>query len=237
MKKILALTMGLMVLGSGALAQEKGVKETTIAAGITATDGNSEITQGNATLLSTYKTSQSECRGGVEFNYGTISGDTTNENGKVFAGYRRTVSDRVYGLTDITLAYDAIADIDYRLTLAPGLGYYVAKNDKTTFGVEFGPAYVWEEVSGVSDDYFALRFADRIEHKLSDTAKIWQAAEYLPRADDFDDYLLNAEIGAEAAMNASFSLRLVASDKYDSTPAEGKQRNDLTITGAVVYKL
>ena len=242
MKHVRGLMMALVLVAGAAGAEETKAApkswDTSIAAGVTASDGNSDIMQGTVNVLT-----ENDCanggafRAGLDFSYGEISGDTTNENGKVFAGYRQPIKDRWYGLADLTVAYDNIADVDYRVTLAPGLGYYAMKSDVVTLGLEAGPAYIWEKVDGEKDDYFALRFATRYDRKLSDTSKTWFAAEYLPRADDFDDYLLNAEIGVEAQINATMALRLAFTDKYDSTPAEGRERNDSTITGSLVYKL
>jgi hypothetical protein len=88
-----------------------------------------------------------------------------------------------------------------------------------------------------------------VAYAFSDKAKIWQSAEYLPKANDFGDYLLSAEVGAEAAMNSRVSLRIVLQDKYDSTPAivladkndsasgSALNANDLTLIAGVAIKL
>jgi hypothetical protein len=55
--------------------------------------------------------------------------------------------------------------------------------------------------------------AERYELKLGDASKVWEATKYLPALDDFDNYLLSSEIGAEAAMNTHLSLRVLAQEK------------------------
>ena len=147
------------------------------------------------------------------------------------------MNERLYGYFDLSYFYDEIGDIDYRITASPGLGYFLVKDAVQSFALETGPSYIWEKVGGVEDDYLGVRFFEKYERKLSDTAKVWESVEYLPRLDDFDDYLLSAEIGVEAAMNSSLSLRLVIVDKYDSTPAPEKKENDVTVTGSLVYKI
>lgn len=59
-------------------------------------------------------------------------------------------------------------------------------------------------------EYVTLRVAERFERKLTETAKVWQLAEWLPKVDDFSDYRLNIEIGIEAAISKAFSVRVVA---------------------------
>ncbi len=92
-------------------------------------------------------------------------------------------------------------------------------------------------MAGIEDDKIALRMAERGVLKTSATSKIWESIEYLPAIDDFSDYLINAEAGAEAAMNSRLSLRLVLQDKFDSTPGKGLKQNDLVLIGGLTFKL
>lgn len=213
---------------------------TKLSAGLTLADGNSESLQANASLISEgEKQGLGSVRAGIEANYGETTKDdveeTTINNARAFVNTRKTLSPLTFGVLDLSVLRDDIADVDYRVTVSPGLGAYAFKRDTCSLAFEAGPAYVWEKVGGVSDDYLALRFAERFTVAPSATSKLWQAVEYIPKASDFGDYLLSAEIGAEAALNARLNLRLVFQDKYDSTPAEGLEENDLVvIAGASV---
>lgn len=225
------------VLVSGASAQTNEWK-TSISLGVNSTDGNSDTLSLNGGILSEKITDKDSWRIGADGQYGETDGEKNNEQAKGLAAYRHILTGRTYGLLGMTLAYDAVADIDYRLAVSPGLGYYFLKDDKATLGVELGPTWIKEKVSGVEDDYFAARLGERFDYKVSATAKIWQAAEYLPSVDDAqDDYLFNAEIGIEAQVNAKVALRLVAKDTYDSTPGEDREKNDTSVVGALVYTL
>lgn len=227
------LAVGMWTAG----AQAEGFK-TSLSLGANATDGNSETITLTAGVLTERKTDVDSWRFGVDGQYGEVGSSTTNEQAKAFAGYRHTISGRTYGLLDASVAYDAIADIDYRLIVSPGLGYYLVKEAATTLGLELGPSYIKEDVGDVEDDYFALRIAERFDRTLSASAKCWQAAEYLPSLDDFqDDYLLNVEVGVEAQINATASIRFVVKDAYDSTPAPDREKNDLSVVAALAYSL
>ena len=220
---------------------QKGVV-TTFSAGLTLTDGNSETLAANAALKTEGdKEGLGSVLAGVEANYGESTvdevEDTTVENAKVFANVKKTLSPRTFGYLDASVLYDDVALIDYRATVGPGLGAYLIKNDKRTLSLEAGPSYVWEQVDGASDDYLALRFAERYTCQISATAKIVQSLEYMPAADDFDDYLLNGEIGVEAAMTERVSLKLVLQDKYDSTPATETEYNDLSLIAGLGFAL
>ena len=243
------------VAGMTALGQEvaeeqapaKGSFETKLSIGATLTDGNSETMQANSSLITEgEKEGFGSVRAGIEANYGetttkttdadgvvTENSDTTIKNANIFVGTKKTITELTFWSINASTLYDDIAEIDYRATLSPGLGFYLIKNDTTSLSMEVGPAYVWEKVSGVTDNYLALRLGERFDYAISDTAKIWQSLEYLPKADDFGDYLLNVEVGAEAAMNSTMSLRLVLQNKHDSTPGDGLEKNDLVLIGGI----
>ena len=81
-----------------------------------------------------------------------------------------------------------------------------------------------------------LRVSERWEFALSKTAKLWEQVDYLPEVDAWGTYLVNAEAGAEAAINTRLSLRIVATDKFNSEPAADRLRNDITLVSSLVYK-
>lgn len=232
-----------VVMAVGAVcAEEAAPFKTALNAGLTLTDGNSETMQANASLVTEgERKGLGSVRAGIEAQYGetTVDGekDTTVNNARGFVNARKTVTPRTFGYLDASVMHDDIADIQYRATVGPGLGVYLVKNDKTALSAEAGPSYVWEKVDGKRDDYLALRFAERFSQVLSPTAKAWQAVEYLPKADDFGDYLLRAEAGIEATLTTRMNLRLVLQDTYDSTPGKDLEKNDLTLIAGVGIKL
>jgi putative salt-induced outer membrane protein YdiY len=244
MKAILTMgaCVGAVLMAQAGEPEKPASFKNTLSAGLTAADGNSETMQANASLVSEgEKQGLGSVRAGIEANYGETTRDdvkeTTVNNAKAFANVKKTFSPLTFGSVDASVMQDEIADVDYRATLGPGLGTYAFKRDVCSLSFEAGPAYVWEKVGGASDDYLALRFAERLTLAPGATAKFWQSAEYLPKASDFGDYLLNGEIGAEAAMNARLNLRLVFQDKYDSTPAPGYEENDLAVIAGVSVSL
>lgn len=256
MKKFLMILAAVGLAVSAPAAEKKAEKAaaakkdgftTALNAGLTLTDGNSETLAANASLVTEgEKQGLGSVRAGVEGNYGestttrtttaadgtattTDESDKTVDNAKIFANVKKTLSPRTFAALDASALYDDIALVDYRAMLGPGLGAYLVKNDKRELSLEAGPSYVWEKVDGISDDYLALRFAERYTCQATKTAKLVQALEYTPEAGDFNNYLLTGEVGIEAAMNAHLNLRVVVQDKYDSTPAAGAEYNDVSL--------
>jgi len=236
------MVMGVLAVAVVAQAQEPAAAmKTTLSAGVTLTDGNSETLQVNGSLVTEgEKPGLGSVRAGVEANYGEDTvGDveeTTVNNAKAFANAKKSLCPRTFAYGDTVALQDDVADVTYRLTVGPGLGGYLVKNDRTALSVEAGPSYLWEEVADVRDDYWAIRFAERLDQMVGKGGKVWQSAEYLPKADDFDDYLLNTEVGAEAPMTERLGLRLVLQDKYDSTPAPEQEKNDVSLVSGLTLK-
>ena len=223
--------------------------KTVVTAGANVTRGNSETMLLNGAVISAFKQDKNEARVGVEANYGeaqvtqgsgtnaTKTTDTNINNDRAFGEYRHLLTERNYVYGSAELLQDDIANIDYRLTVGPGVGRYFLLGDTRKLSAEIGAVYINEKLAGKTDDKVALRVAERYELKLSATASVWESVEYLPSQDDFSRYLMNAEVGAEAAMNAKLSLRAVLQDKCNSDPAPGKNKNDLVLIAGLSYKL
>jgi putative salt-induced outer membrane protein YdiY len=229
--------------------------ETSAAAGATLTKGNSDTFLGTLSISSARKAERDEVLLGASATYGTTEKETTTTftgppavtitrdetetttaNANAFGQYNHLFTDRFYGGVRLDLLHDRIADVKYRVTVSPLVGYYLIKNPMTRLAVEAGPALIAEKVGDEKDEYVALRFAERFEHKFSDRAKIWQSVEYLPQVDDFQNYIVNAEVGVEAALTKQLALRAAVQDTYDNVPAPGRKKNDLKLITSLVYK-
>ena len=240
-RKTVSLCLAVLLTGAlsagaeGVLADwDKGLN-----VGLNLTDGNSDTLGLNAGILAERGAPEddSRCALGFVYNYGETEDVRTVDNQQVFAKHREVLTGNTYGYASISWLRDDIAAIDYRVIVGAGLGQYLVRNETTALGVEFGLAWIAEDVADVDVDVFALRFAQNLEHRFSDTARIVESVEYLPEANDFDNYLLNAEIAAEADMNEKILLRLAVQNRYDSTPAPGLEHNDVAVVAGLGYKL
>ena len=239
MKRLLiAAALSLAATIASATPSATNVWETTLSLGLSSSDGNTKSQLFNGSWLSEY---MDEAGDDVRIGLDALNGETDSKKSadsvKGFVDYKYSLSDRWYGLVDISALYDSVADISYRVIGTPGVGYYLLKDSKATLSLDLGPSYVMEKVGGEKNDYAAARASERYERKLSATAKCWQSLEYIPQIDDFDNYLVNGEIGVEAALTTKFNVRLVFKDQYDNVPAEGRVRNDTQVIAALAVKI
>jgi len=222
--------------------------ETTLALGMNLARGNSDILSANVHLDRFKETDVHEFRFGAFTQYNETDGKTSTQNAKTFAIYKRKFN-RAFAYTDNSLFHDKIGDIKYRLILGAGGGYYVVMRETKKLGLEAGLSYIREKIydvlveggsdaqdSDLTDNIPAIRLAERYDHTLSETAKLWQSLEYLPDAGNFGNYLLHAEAGVEAALNTRLNLRFVVQDRYDSEPPTDLKKNDVAVMTALVFK-
>jgi len=214
---------------------------TTAAAGVTLTRGNSDTFLATITLDTKRKWEKDEVLLGASGGYGNNSDNdvetTTTEFAQGYGQYNHLFSDRFYGGLRLDGQYDGIAGIDYRFKVSPMAGYYLIKNNKMTLAAEAGPTLIEEHLKGEeAHGYWAARLAERFDYKLTDTTKVWEMLEYLPKVDEWaDNYLLNLEVGIDTAINKHWSLRVVLQDQYASQPAPGKKDNDVRLIAGTAY--
>jgi putative salt-induced outer membrane protein YdiY len=232
MKK-LATALLVSALASFAFAADES-PSTTLSLGANLTDGNSDTLALSARLQN--ETTFAESWKSVlaaEANYGESEDEKTVDNAKIQENIQKSLNSLLYVAVDASAAYDDIALLDYRFILGPAAGLHVVATDPFTLDVEVGPSYVWEKLDDETDDYLAVRFAERAAWTISETSKLVQDLEYLPKADDFDQYLINAGVSLETKVAANLVLSLSLEDKYNSTPAEDMEENDLSLVAAL----
>jgi len=226
--------------------EKKPKWETSAGVGVTLTSGNSESVQAAANFLTQYKRDKDEFRFAIDAGYGeakpaesATNPDPDMEKNTSYvrgsAQYNRLFSERLFGYLRVEAMHDDIADVTYRVTLSPGLGYYFIKNAKTQLSAELGPGYIFEKLDDDENDYATLRIGERFEHKLSKTARLWQSVEIMPEVTDFENFLVNFTAGIEADITKKLRVQVYVVDIYDNVPAPDREKNDLKLVAGLKY--
>lgn len=203
--------------------------------GATVTGGNSDTILVTANVNATKKWTQNEILLGATAAYGEVDNQKNADNLAGFAQYNRLFNERLFGYARVDGLHDAIADVDYRFTLGPGAGYYFIKNPKMSLSAEAGPSFVYEKVGGQERGYFALRIGEKFEYQINERARVWQTLEFLPQVDEFENFIINAEVGVESKLTDALSLRVFVQDTYDNQPAPGRKENDVKLVSSINY--
>jgi putative salt-induced outer membrane protein YdiY len=210
--------------------------KTSAAIGATLTRGNSKTLTVNGTIDTVKKWKKNEFGAGGYVTYGEDDGDTTANNYGLYSQYNRLFTERFFAFARVDYQHDELADLDYRVALNPGVGYYFLKDDKFTLAGEVGPGYVWEKLGNERDDFATLHVGERFTWEINDRARLWQNFGYEPELEDFGNYLITAEIGFETDIITNLSLRVVGRETYRSDPAPGRYHNDFQLITGVAYK-
>jgi putative salt-induced outer membrane protein YdiY len=217
--------------------------KSSVAVGVTVARGNTDTTQASISGSTMKKWLQNSLVFGADALYGetkppgTPKEEESAETLHGFSQYDRVFGANFYGYMRIDGFHDGIADIKYRVTLAPGLGYYFITNKVVDLMGEIGPGYIREQVGNDTESFATLRIAEKCHYAISANARMWETVEFLPQVDKFDNYIVNAELGIEAKLTKGnkLSLRSVLQDSYDNVPAAGRLKNDLKLITSIVY--
>ena len=211
--------------------------ESSLAIGFTITRGNSDTLLATANIQTHKKTGFNEITLGADGAYGDNNSVQSANNAHAFGQYNHLISERLFGYLRADALHDEIANLQYRITLSPGLGYYFLKQTNTTLAGEFGPAMIFQRLGTKDDNFVTLRLAERFEHKFTENnARVWQSVEILPQINALKNYVVNGEVGLEAGITKKVSLQACLSDNFVNEPAAGRQQNDLKIISGLKYK-
>ncbi len=205
-------------------------------AGFTSTSGNSDTLLATAGIVAKRMWADSDLNLGLDGAYGETDNVRNVQTVRGYGQYDHKMSERTFWYGRAELLHDGIADIEYRLTLGPGAGYYFIKKENLFLRGEFGPSWVYERKGNTTLGYFAVRFAERFEYKISDRAKLYQALEWLPQVDRWNNYVLNFEAGVESALTDKLSLTFAFINNYVNEPAPGRERNDTRFIAGLKYR-
>jgi putative salt-induced outer membrane protein YdiY len=220
------------------------VWKSSIALGLTLARGNTDTTQASIAASTEKQWSQNYLRFVADALYGESrppNASHSSETAEVLHGasqFNHSFWENFFAYARVDGFHDGIADIKYRLTLSPGIGYYFVTNKTFDVSLEGGPGYIKEQLDGESESFATLRLAQKLHYAISPHARLWDVIEFLPQINRFNNYLVNAELGCEAGLSKSntLSLRAVLQDSYNNVPAAGRLRNDLKLITSVVYK-
>ncbi len=210
--------------------------ESTVSAGLTLVRGNTDTTLASADFFTQKKTPTDEYKLGAGGAFGEENSSETINNYKAFGQWNHLFTDRFYGYVRVDGLRDFIADVDYRLTVGPGAGYYLLKETNTTLSAEAGADFEAQKLGGKDQTFATVRLDERFEHKFGNRARLWQNVEIFPQVDKLDNYVVNFEIGIEAAISKTLSLKTCLDDSYANRPAASHLKNDMKIVAGVAYK-
>lgn len=205
-----------------------------IEVGATGYRGNTESELLLLRLKTERKKDHNVLRFGARGAIGNKDGERDRENGEAEVALRREIHNRWYYTAEVRYFTDKIADVDYQVVSVLSPGYEFIRRDDAHLSLEIGPAYIAEKKGEEEKDFAALRFAVMMDKLIDQRILIWERFEYLPAIEDTSVFLVIAEVGVESILSDWFRLRTVIQQRYDSEPAEDKDKQDIFLSASLV---
>lgn len=166
---------------------------------------------------------------GYEGHHEDSQGEETANNDLAYLEYNRFIDQNWYGLGNLRVSHDRLADINFRSALGGGLGYQVWRDSKKNLSVEFGPNYVYTDYSDRDDpyDWFAARWALDFDYWLfGKFSKFFHRHEIFVQADDADNYFFTTRTGFSFPIKGGFTANLQYNYDWNNRPASDKEKED-----------
>ena len=151
----------------------------------------------------------------------------TSDQGSTALSGRRRFGAAWYNAAELLARYDQLAGIDRRVVASVGIGRILAEDENYQLTIEAGVAQVMERMDGVNDNWPALRFAQRYEHRLPSRGLFREYVEWLPNPLDSGEYFVNADASLELPVWGRLMLAVGVRERYVSQPPESTKPNDI----------
>lgn len=143
---------------------------------------------------------------------------------------------------------DDIAGLDYRLTLGAGAGYQwldgfnSEMTGKWSFNQEVGAAWIKNQYviqdPSADDSYATVRYAHHLKYfpKWNEKIEGFHNLEFLPQVNDWENYLIIADVGFSTKIVMDFDLLCKIEWDYNSMPSVGRKSSDIRYIVGLGYK-
>jgi hypothetical protein len=146
-------------------------------------------------------------------------------------GYSHNVSSRIFLSAFNDYEYDRFQNLDLRFVIGGGVGVHAWKKEKSSLDLLAGADYSRSSFSTPFVRSSAeLYWGDEYSLKLSSATTLVQSYRMFNDLDDTSIYRVNFDIGLSTKLLKWLSWNVSLSDRYLSTPAPGRKKNDFLYT-------
>jgi putative salt-induced outer membrane protein YdiY len=164
--------------------------------------------------------------------------EKTADNGRLGTRYDQDLTPTVFGFGLAEAETDRLADLDYRTTLALGVGYHFFRTPENTFDVftglagtrtKYDPDLSTPPSSGSATE---LLLGEESSHKLNETLSLKQKLTIYPSIDGSGEYRSVFDASLIVGLTSRLSLQVGLQNKFTSDVPEGVKKSDtLLLTG------
>ena len=176
----------------------------------------------------------------ADLNYKTVSQGATTITDRLFAESRHEwlIKDSPWApYVHGTAEYDRVRNFGIRLNTDAGFGYQFYETDIASLlgrvGAGVSTELDSEQERPVSEAVFGMDY----ERRVTSRQRLGGSVDYFPSWEDFTNYRVNIEAGWQVDIDqeGSLSLKLSMIDRYDSTPGDLIEPNDLDYAATLLW--
>ena len=208
-----------------------------INAGASLTNGNSETKQLRFDAETIARALRQRYTVGGQFNRAEDRGRNTLFNSRANAKYDYFFSKKWYGYSNATLENDRFRDLRLRSTLGAGSGYQIFETPNINLSLEAGLNYVSEDYYEEEDNgYPGVRWATKYDQLFfSGKTKFFHEHEVLVGLKETSQTLVFSKTGFRFPLIFDFNATAQFNFNWDSSPAEGREREDSALLFTLGY--
>jgi hypothetical protein len=207
--------------------------------GFNGSDGNSRTFSGRGGIGAERKAQDMETKAGVSYVFAKDRSTKTKSRGEAFLRNDWIWPESRWGLWALgRLEYDEFQLWDWRASVFFGPSYTFIKNERTLLRGRAGLGAVYEFGGDAEEELeFSGMLGVDFEHKLTERSKIFATVEWIPNFSDWYEYRMVGAAGYELLVDpeSGMLLKLGVSDRYDSDPGTGVERNDFEYFGTLSW--
>lgn len=134
--------------------------------------------------------------------------------------------------------YDEFQAFDVNFNVNTGFGYTWLDTDVTKFTTSMGTGASREFGGPGSEWVQEASFSFKFERQIADNHKFYAKSDFFPEWEDFNNHRVLTDVGFEFELHqpSNMSLKLSATDRYDSEP-QGAQPHNLNYSALLIWKL
>jgi putative salt-induced outer membrane protein YdiY len=246
----------------GDATKKDDATEAKILGGAMGASGNSRSIAATGSMMLRLRREANQGTAAAALNYGRSPEDPTDresdmrtsvENYQGRLRYDRFITDRFTVFGALSLRRDRFQDLNLRLNIDPGVGYYFIADPKQQLWGELGYDFQYDvrtqkavNESEADDDIpdidkTQVRHSARLflgyANNLSENANVTTGLEYLQGIPKTTNWRLNWDVALTSKIAGNFSLAAAFTLRYDHNPLPTVRHTDTITSLSLVYQL
>jgi len=198
--------------------------------------GNSDTLRFKFDYDSAFRSKTNEFFFKTGYQFGESNGSNTQNRINANIRYNWKFDPYLYAGIGSSFLHDDPADLKYRVTPGAHIGRYLILTDMGGFSLEGGLSYAYEERGDVSEGFLSLQAAQRLYWQIGDHTYITQEIAYDAPAEDPSLFNINSYLYLDTIFSERFSWRVGMEYYYNSSPASGAEKGDLSLNTGVAVR-